>query len=61
MKEAIVRLDHETTVHRWVCNRGHPHPTVIGSMNCETAREAGATDQELLDLFDAEVVEFNSE
>jgi hypothetical protein len=60
MQETTVRLDHETTVRRWVCNRGHPHPTVTGAQACEAARGAGATDAELLVLFDAEVVEFNA-
>jgi hypothetical protein len=60
MQRTTVRLDPETTVDRWVCNRGHPHPTVTGSEECEAARAAGATDAELLALFDAEVAEFNA-
>lgn len=60
MQAVTVRLDHETTVKRYVCNRGHPHPTSIGATDCETARAAGATDSELEDLFDAEVAEFNA-
>ncbi len=49
-----------TNVSRWVCNHGHPHPTSTGGEACETARAAGATDAELLVLFNAEVAEFNS-
>lgn len=59
MQKVAVRLD-TTTVDRWVCNRGHPHPTHDGAVACEAAREAGATDSELYALFDAEVAEFNS-
>jgi hypothetical protein len=47
-------------VARWVCDRGHPHPTQTGAEECETARAEGATDAELLVLMQAEVEEFNA-
>lgn len=59
MQETTVIID-RTRVSRWVCNRGHPHPTSAGAEACETARAAGATDAELLTLFNAEVAEFNA-
>lgn len=48
------------TVKRYGCTRGHPHPTSAGASVCETARIAGATDAQLLVLFNAEVAEYNS-
>ena len=55
-----MRLDADTTVRRWVCNRGHPHPTRDGSLASETARADGATDAQLTALLEAEVTEFNA-
>jgi len=60
MQEVRVRLNPTTTVPRYVCNRGHPHPTRSGAEACETSRAAGATDAELSTLLDAEVAEFNA-
>ncbi len=60
MQLTRIKLDSTTTVERWVCNRGHPHPTSAGAEACEIARAAGATDAELLVLFNAEVAEFNA-
>lgn len=59
VQETVVLID-QTPTHRWVCNRGHPHPTRIGAIACEEARANGATDEELHALFDAEVAEFNA-
>lgn len=59
MQEVAVRINQERVV-RYVCNRGHPHPTHAGATNCETARAGGATDAELLALFNAEVAAFNA-
>lgn len=59
MQEIALTINQEN-VTRYVCNRGHPHPTSTGATNCETARAAGATDQQLYDLFNAEVAEFNA-
>lgn len=59
MKSTTVVIDQEK-VTRYVCNRGHPHPTSAGAENCEAARAGGATDAELLALFNAEVAEFNA-
>lgn len=60
MKSVIVLIDKDTVrggraVQRWVCNRGHPHPTEQGAVTCEAARAGGATDNELQLIFDAEV------
>jgi hypothetical protein len=60
MQSVRVKIAHETIVTRYVCNRGHPHPTLNGASECEQARAAGATDEELYALFDAEVAEFNA-
>lgn len=60
MQPVKVQLDSATVVERWVCNRGHPHPTRLGAVGCEEARDDGASDAALLALFDAEVAEFNA-
>jgi len=59
VQETVVLID-EASTHRWVCNRGHPHPTRAGALACEEARANGATDEELYVLLDAEVAEFNA-
>ena len=47
-------------IDRWVCARSHPHPTSSGAEACETAMANGATDAELLALFELEVAAFNA-
>lgn len=47
-------------VDRYVCSTGHPHPTLAGAVACHDAREAGASNDDLLALFDAEVAAFNA-
>ena len=65
MQEVTVRINTDVVkggeaVTRYVCNRSHPHPTSAGALACEAARAGGATDAELLTLFNAEVAEFNA-
>lgn len=65
MQKTTVVINRDTVrggekVDRWICNRGHPHPTSAGAQDCEEARAAGATDSELLALFNAEVALFNA-
>jgi hypothetical protein len=65
MQSIIVLIDKDTTrkgraVQRWVCNRGHPHPTSAGAQACETARANGATDAELAAMLEDEITAFNA-
>lgn len=59
MQQTTVLID-RTKVDRWVCNRGHPHPTRTGAEACEAARADGASDADLLVLLEAEVAAFNA-
>jgi len=59
MQKTTILIDRQR-VDRWVCNRGHPHPTIAGAEDCEAARAEGATDAELLELFNEEVAAFNA-
>lgn len=60
MQAVTVRLTESVSVRRYVCNRGHPHPTYAGAVACEAARAEGSNDTQLEALFDAEVEEFNA-